>query len=138
MGNRPIVYFLTVCTKGRRSVLTTPVMHESLRRAWAKAHHFVVGRYVVMPDHVHLFCAPAEEKAELRRWVAYWKSLVARETSEGTTLWQRDFWETQLLAGESYAAKWEYVRENPVRAGLTASRDGWAYEGEMNRLGWDG
>jgi REP element-mobilizing transposase RayT len=52
------------------------------------------------------------------------------------TLWQRDCWDTQLRRGESYRAKWEYVLDNPVRAGLCESPDEWPYLGEMNVLQW--
>jgi hypothetical protein len=51
-------------------------------------------------------------------------------------LWQRDCWDTQLRRGESYSAKWEYVRHNPVRAGLCAAPDEWPFRGEVNELMW--
>ncbi|MCX7916496.1 MAG: hypothetical protein N3A53_09385, partial [Verrucomicrobiae bacterium] len=51
-------------------------------------------------------------------------------------LWQRDFWDTQLRRGESYSAKWEYVRYNPVRAGLVSDPADWPYQGELNILEW--
>ena len=51
-------------------------------------------------------------------------------------LWQRDCWDRQLRTGESYAQKWEYVRNNPVRKGLVANADDWPYQGELNVLEW--
>lgn len=39
-------------------------------------------------------------------------------TELSKVLWQRDFWDTQLRCVESYSAKWDNVRHNPVRAGL--------------------
>jgi hypothetical protein len=35
---------------------------------------------------------------------------------------------------ESYAQKWEYVRENPVPAGLVATADEWRWQGEIAPL----
>ena len=32
---------------------------------------------------------------------------------------------------ESYSQKWNYVRENPVRAGLVKSVEDWPYQGEI-------
>jgi putative transposase len=32
---------------------------------------------------------------------------------------------------ESYAQKWDYVRENPVRAGLVSTAEKWKYQGEI-------
>ena len=77
--NRAIIVFVTVCTKDRQPLLANPYIHDLLLRAWESASQWVVGRYVIMPDHLHLFCAPATwPPTSLRRWVAYWKSLVAR------------------------------------------------------------
>jgi len=36
-----------------------------------------------------------------------------------------------LRNDESYTQKWEYVRENPVRAGLVPRADDWPYQGEF-------
>src|SRR6266550_5761086 len=39
----------------------------------------VAGWDVIMPDHIHLFCAPAESETQpLLQWVKYWKSSAAR------------------------------------------------------------
>jgi REP-associated tyrosine transposase len=32
---------------------------------------------------------------------------------------------------ESYEQKWNYVRENPVRAGFAKNADDWPYAGEI-------
>jgi hypothetical protein len=60
LGNRSIIVFVTVCTSGRQPVLANPVIHGLLRESWERAGHWLVGRYVVMPDHIHLFCAPGK------------------------------------------------------------------------------
>jgi putative transposase len=33
-----------------------------------------------------------------------------------------------------YDKKWEYVRQNPVRAGLVAEPDDWPHRGELQTL----
>jgi putative transposase len=137
-GNRAIIIFLTVCTKDRRPVLTNDSMHANLRAAWIAADHWLVGRYMIMPDHIHLFCAPGSIKAHpLRNWMRFWKTAVSKVSgaSEGT-LWQVDGWDTQLRQSDSYAAKWEYVRNNPGRAGLVTRPQDWPFQGELNLLHW--
>jgi len=137
--NRSVIVFATVCTKGRRRLLATPEVHDLLVAAWTRADSWRVGRYVVMPDHLHLFASPRDfESPDLRRWVAYWKSLVTKEWSGGggQPLWQRDVWDRQLRRGDSYSAKWEYVRENPKRHGLVGSSEDWPYQGTLNELVW--
>ncbi len=93
-----------------------------------------------MPDHVHFFCAPGAVEREIKGWMSYWRNQVTREWPEPTQkpIWQSDFWDTQMRNLEHYAAKWEYVRQNPVRAGLVAETDDWSYQGELNLLQWIG
>ena len=55
----PIIVYLTVCTKRRKPILANPAAHELLRASWREARLWLVGRYVIMPNHLHLFCTPA-------------------------------------------------------------------------------
>src|SRR4029077_5412152 len=135
--NTSIIVFLTVCTKQRKHVLANDATHRVLCNAWATQPSWLVGRYVIMPDHIHLFCAPADlNLPALRPWVRFWKSYVARNWQRPSQMpiWQRDFWDTQLREGESYGEKWEYVLQNPVRAGLVERSEDWPYQGELNTL----
>ena len=136
--NRAIIQFVTVCTKDRARVLTSPEAHQILREIWANDRIYRVGRYVIMPDHVHLFCSPSKQPPEsLKRWISFWKSTSAQKfPTDIVKLWQRDFWDTQLRGRESYASKWNYVRNNPVRAGLVNDAEDWPYQGEISPLLW--
>jgi len=136
--NRAAIIFLTVCTKDRKPILATDEIHKVLQTAWSAATHWLVGRYVIMPDHIHLFCAPGLFPAQpLAGWVRHWKTSICKSVSaEAGTFWQRDFWDTQLRGHESYSLKWEYVRNNPVRARLVSTPDEWTFQGELNILRW--
>ncbi len=136
--NRAILIFVTVCAAKRKRILDNPASMQSLLRAWQDADAWLVGRYVIMPDHVHFFCAPVRRQVPLRRWVKFWKSRVSMNwpRREDQPIWQNDFWDTQLRRGESYARKWDYVWCNPVRHGLAARPEDWPYAGEMNVLEW--
>lgn len=138
--NTPVIVLVTVCTKGRKPILANAAAHEALLAAWHLADSWLVGRYVIMPDHVHLFCAPGEVVAmrPLLQWVSYWKSQAARNwpRPEDAPIWQRHFWDTQLRRGENYDQKWDYVVQNPVRAGLVANAADWPYAGVLHELRW--
>ena len=56
--NEPIIVFLTICSKDRKQILAAADVVAVLESAWATAKSWLVGRYVIMPDHIHLFCAP--------------------------------------------------------------------------------
>ena len=78
--NTPVIFFVTVCAADRlANTVATPLMHRHVVDAWESATSHKVGAYVLMPDHIHLFCAPTSPEAEnVAKWVRYWKSLVTR------------------------------------------------------------
>jgi len=138
-SNTPVIVFLTVCSKGRKRIFANPEAHRTIQVAWSVASNWLVGRYMLMPDHLHLFCSPFAQGPEpLRAWVAFWKSEAARHwpRRDDAPIWQRHFWDTQLRRGDSYDAKWDYVLNNPVRAGLVTKSEDWPYQGELNVLRW--
>jgi putative transposase len=41
-------------------------------KAWQAANFWRVGRYVIMPNHIHLFCAPNTFPPQpLKSWMSY-------------------------------------------------------------------
>lgn len=132
----PTVVFATICTAQRRPWLATEECHVALRCAWKAADAWLVGRYVIMPDHIHLFAAPAARDIDIERWVQYWKAMVTRTIRERAGGWQRRCWHHRLRRTESYVEKWEYVAHNPVRKGLVAKAEDWPFQGEMSVLSW--
>jgi len=137
--NEPVIVFLTVCSKGKKRIFASADAASVIIAAWQNAKSWLVGRYVIMPNHIHLFCAPGVFPPEpLKQWVRYWKNLASRTWPRPGEhpLWQRDFWDTQLRRHENYDAKWDYVIDNPVRAGLVRDPNEWPYQGELNLLPW--
>jgi putative transposase len=51
----PLIVYVTVCTKRRKPILANPAAHELLHAAWREARLWLIGRYVVMPDHLICF-----------------------------------------------------------------------------------
>jgi putative transposase len=138
-GNLTPIIFLTVCTKDRKKLLAHDLAHAALRSAWKLADAYLIGRYIILPDHLHLFCTPASlEAPELANWVRFWKSRFSREygTADQGKIWHASFWDTQLRRGEHYSQKWEYVRANPVRHGLAERAENWPFQGELNIFDW--
>jgi putative transposase len=95
-----------------------------------------------MPDHVHLFCAPDAKAASLSHFVGGWKRWTSRQisnlprTASAATgpIWQREFFDHLLRSEESYDQKWNYVRDNPARAGLVLNASEWLFAGEIDEL----
>lgn len=111
-------------------------VQRSLEGIWRQADVWLVGEYLLMPDHLHLFCAPRDLKITLEAWVKYWKSQFRRTHLSEPWDWQRDFWDTRMRSSEHYSEKWLYVQENPVRKGLVQRMEDWPYKGRVHELRW--
>ncbi len=59
-SQKPTIVFLTVCTRNRSPWLATDEHHARLRSVWLQATAWRTGRYVLMPDHLHLLAVPGE------------------------------------------------------------------------------
>jgi REP element-mobilizing transposase RayT len=117
------------------------VVAAILADEWQAAHNrhgWAVGRYVIMPDHVHFFCSAELDAKALPALMQAWKQWtskrMAREVRLSAKVWQEEFFDHVLRSSESYSQKWDYVKENPVRAGLVESSDEWPWQGEIESL----
>jgi putative transposase len=131
------IYFITACTLDRRAILDCELLHNAFRTFCLNSpqHGARVGRYVLMPDHLHLFVNVDE--ISLSNWLKSLKNTLSktlRSIGHEGPHWQKGFFDHLLRSGESYSQKWDYVRENPVRAGLVATPDDWPYAGEIHDL----
>jgi REP element-mobilizing transposase RayT len=135
--NQSVIVLVTVCTDKRRHLLARREAVDAILSAWCVAAGWQVGRYVMMPDHLHAFCTPAAfEAPPLAVWVKFWKSVATRywPFPGESPLWQASFWDRQLRDSWHYGERWEYVRNNPVRAGLVKNAEDWPWQGEMNQF----
>jgi REP element-mobilizing transposase RayT len=132
------IVFVTVCTKNRGRWLATHELHQLLRQVWTEASAWRTGRYILLPDHLHLFASPGEpEGISLENWIKYWESQFRKKHKQPQFKFQTDHWDTRLRSNESYEEKWEYVRNNAVRHGLVQRAEDWPFHGEIFELRWD-
>jgi REP element-mobilizing transposase RayT len=134
-------YFITVCVEQRRSLLATGPAAGILLDEWNDAvgrHGWAVGSYCIMPDHVHFFCTNGESETPLSVFVGNWKQWTAKKLKRSAgldgTVWQKGFFDHLLRSSESYSQKWDYVRNNPVRAGLVEKSEDWPFLGHVHYL----
>jgi len=128
--------FLTVCTRRREKVLANDTAHQTLVTGWQSADAWLVGHYVIMPDHIHLFCTVQNEDHSLQDWVTYWKRQLKRALGLAAPALQPHSFHHRLRQEEDYNEKWQYVRDNPVRAGLAKHAEDWPFQGCLNELRW--
>ena len=119
-------YFLTFCASDRQPVLANAKVHDRVQRFISDS----LNRYggwvhgiVLMPDHIHLIVSMASGSVVLGEWIKAFKAVVANREFR----WQPGFFDHVLRSEESLSEKWDYIRMNPVRAGLVKRPEDWAF-----------
>lgn len=132
------IYFITACTAGRRALLSNLPVHDAFV-AFANrgsARGAFVGRYILMPEHLHLFVS-FDATVDLPAWMKALKNSISKSLRIIQTPaphWQKGFFDHVLRSAESYEQKWHYVRQNPVRAALASGWEDWPFAGEVHPL----
>ena len=57
---------------------------------------------------------------------------IVRTLQVRAPIWQEEFFDHVLRSDESYAEKWSYVRNNPVRKELVANVEDWPWQGSID------
>ena len=120
--------FITFCTRPRRA---NQIANE---RAWpllseasttlSKAGKMGPLILLAMPDHVHLL-ARVPREVSVKTLVRSFKTAVSRERDVD---WQPGFFDHRMRGEAQIDAVIEYVRMNPVRAGLCDQAEDWPYQ----------
>ncbi|MEY2539039.1 MAG: REP-associated tyrosine transposase [Verrucomicrobiota bacterium] len=127
-SEKSIVYFVTLCVKERRDVLANPTLFEAIHMVLVELRNWRVLAGVVMPDHVHFVITPAEERGlSVGDFTVGFKRLLRKRLPAQSWEWQRGCFDRLLRSEESLHDKWNYVHDNPVRAGLVSQSGDWPY-----------
>ena len=137
----PGAYFVTVCTRDRRCVLSDirrgdpcgrpsvipteygKIVEHCLKQTEA-LYAVRIEPYVIMPNHIHFICAIGERREAARvapalgRIIGALKSLAAnrcREAGLKGTLWQRGYYEHVIRNERDLREIWDYIDSNPAR-----------------------
>jgi len=134
------IYFITFCTWRKTPLLACCAVADAFRQSAREIgiHTVVVGKYVIMPDHIHCFVRVGRE-GRIGLAIKALKRAITKEIhtfQRDKHVWQEGFFDHLLRSSESYSEKWEYVRANPVRAGLVERVEEWPFQGEVENIRW--
>ena len=100
--------------------------------------------YVVMPEHVHLLISEPE-RSNLAVALQMMKQIVSRKANgrnAGNPFWQPRYYDFNVWSERKRAEKLRYIHNNPVKRGLVAKPEEWAWSssrhyasGEESRRG---
>ena len=137
-ANPASVFNITIDAHRRERYFDLPSFNReviAILRGLALAHRCPVRIYCLMPTHLHMLIRPGAKSVV--DFIGEFKkktSDVARETRAIEQLWQRSFFDHRLRSHESEVEQSEYIRMNPVRAGLVHHPDDWPWTGSV-RIG---
>jgi len=144
---------LTFCCLRRQKFLASPRTSQWLVDAIDLArrkHQFNLWAYVIMPEHVHLIVCPRRDDYDVSRFLSTLKLSVTRKAlafvrqEKPTSLplmldaqpngnshyrfWQRGGgFDRNLWSEKVIFAEIDYIHANPVRRGLCAKPEEWAW-----------
>ena len=119
-------YFVTMCTKERRCLLSEidgtgtvrlktfgEIAVAVIKRIPDVFHGTEIDRYVVMPNHIHMIVELSNDKWTLSQVINYLKGNISREI--GDHIWQRSFYDHVIRDERDYYRILEYLEMNPRR-----------------------
>ncbi len=136
--NQPGAYFITVCTAGKKCLLSRIVGGDAhiapfseLTSAGMVVQKYLcsipgIDRYIIMPNHVHMILRisakdisqgpmweDAPMNADISKLVRSWKTLVSKEL--GISIWQRSYYDHIIRNEREYVAIAQYIADNPAK-----------------------
>ena len=138
-SDMPLVLWCTVAADqpGVTWVAQDRVMH-ALVELWSQATmRWLVGDFVLMPDHLHFFCRPKQitDDLSVERWTGYWKDRLTKKLCEPFWRMEDGIFHTRIRSDAHYRNRMDYLRENPVKAGLVNKAEDWPWRGKIGELG---
>ena len=136
----PGAYFVTVCTRDRRCLLSeinvgadalggpclsltaTGKVVEKYILSTDRICGVSIDKYVIMPNHIHLILRISDEPQSgpprasaptVSDAIGAMKRLINKEV--GANIWQRSFHEHVIRGAEDYAMIWDYIEQNPAK-----------------------
>jgi putative transposase len=125
---------VTVTVQNRQQVFADrDVADASVRVLLAHAQKTEVQLYCycVMPDHVHLLLTPSS-CCDIITFTGQFKNLTLRAAWKfgiTGTFWQQGFYDHFVRKEERLMVVVDYIRQNPVRAGLVSKADDYLFSG---------
>ena len=137
--NTPGAYFVTICTKDRKQLLSKivgdgvldvpqndlthygKIADKHINRMNEFYEHISVDKYVIMPNHIHIILlikdyengtsrTPSPTNAEIPRFISTFKRYCNREYDHN--IWQRSFHDHIIRGERDYEKIWQYIDTN--------------------------
>lgn len=122
-------YFITACVD---SSMAKPFLEAKVAQVLVEAiqneheQMYLLYAYVVMPDHFHMLIKPVSENSlgkilhKVKGSSAY---RINKLLGRNGKFWQAENYDHLIRNALSFREKWEYIKENPVKAHLISTAE---------------
>ena len=127
-------YFITICTRDRRKILSEIVGDDAhiVPKPYGQiAEKYIrnvpeIEKYVIMPDHIHMIIqldngsmwasTPTDVKTTKNKISTIVRSVKTLTTKEiGHSIFQRSYYDHVIRNQQDYNEVWEYIENNPAK-----------------------
>ena len=126
-GRFGATYFVTACAeeRGGNILCRSEVAEELFRtaRIYHEKQRWFLILLLLMPDHMHALIG-IDGETSLSNLIRDYKRAITRIIGVN---WQRNFFDHRIRRDESLREKFDYICENPIRAGLITTGQKWPY-----------
>jgi len=135
-------YFITTNSDQGKFLLQSEPMARLLidtLYSCRKQGKFLLHEFVVMPNHVHLLITPSETIEKAMQLIKGGFSYRAKkELNKNFEIWQRGFTDRRVRNLQEYTDSREYIRNNPVVAGLVSTPEEFPFSSAFPGFELDG
>ncbi len=136
-------YFVTTKCGQSRTIFQLPAAAEIC--VGALLHYrdqgaYLLHEFVIMPDHLHLLLTPGATTS-LEKAIQFVKGgsshRIHRAHGHSLQIWQDGFFDWTIRDENDWRIKADYIRMNPVKAGLVVRAEDWKYGAANGRYVMD-
>jgi putative transposase len=140
---REYPYMVTTVTAKREPIFekskAADIVLEAILFGKSQEWYYLLS-FVIMPDHVHLVVIPREKNISPECMKSI-KGFSARRINEllerKGSIWENGFYDYVLEGEEKTLSRMKYVEDNPIRKGIVARAEDYAYSSAKFRAETD-
>jgi putative transposase len=136
-------FFVTTKAFQNRALFRVTEIAETVLESLQHYRHrgeYLLHEYVLMPDHLHVMITPSATNS-LEKAVQFIKGgssfRLNQQRGQKMNLWNAGFHDWTIRDVADWNSKAEYIRQNPVKAGLAARAEDWPYSSANGKLALD-
>ncbi len=132
-------FFITSVTAQRRALFQRTAAADLLVDVflgYREMGKYLLHDFAIMPEHFHALITPAPE-ISLERAVQFIKGGFSFRLKSSLPAWQASFTNHRIRDDEDFVRHREYIRMNPVRAGLVRKQEDYPHSSATGQFALD-